>query len=78
MFLVTLQAFRVSTNIPFWLALIDEAGVGLLAVALPRSDVDLLPCVCMFYDYLAYVSEPKVFNPIVVQRHCVDQGHRLP
>ncbi|HEX6270006.1 MAG TPA: tyrosine-type recombinase/integrase [Anaerolineales bacterium] len=32
----------------------------------------------MFYDYLAYTCEEGVVNPVVTQRHYIDQGHRLP
>jgi integrase/recombinase XerD len=32
----------------------------------------------MFYDYLAYICEEGVVNPIITQRHYIDQGHRLP
>lgn len=32
----------------------------------------------MFYDYLAYICEEHVTNPVIVKRHYVDQGHRLP
>ena len=32
----------------------------------------------MFYDYLAYVCEEGVANPVITQRHYIDQGHRLP
>jgi len=32
----------------------------------------------MFYDYLAYVCEEQIANPVVAQRHYIDQGHRLP
>jgi integrase/recombinase XerD len=32
----------------------------------------------MFYNYLSYVYEELVANPVVVQRHYIDQGHRLP
>jgi site-specific recombinase XerD len=32
----------------------------------------------MFYDYLAYICEEGVANPVIAQRHHIDQGHRLP
>jgi len=32
----------------------------------------------MFYDYLAYICEEGGANPVVTQRHYIDQGHRLP
>jgi integrase/recombinase XerD len=32
----------------------------------------------MFYDYLAYVHEEGIDNPVITQRHYIDQGHRLP
>ena len=32
----------------------------------------------MFYDYLAYICEKGVANPVITQRHYIDQGHRLP
>jgi integrase/recombinase XerD len=32
----------------------------------------------MFYDYLAYVCEKQGANPVIAQRHYVDQGRRLP
>lgn len=37
-----------------------------------------LIALCMFYDYLAYVYEEQIANPVVAQRHYIDQGHRLP
>jgi len=37
-----------------------------------------LIALCMFYDYLAYVCEEQITNPVVAQRHYIDQGHRLP
>ena len=32
----------------------------------------------MFYDYLAYVREDGIENPVITQRHYIDQGHHLP
>ena len=32
----------------------------------------------MFYDYLAYICEERVANPVSTRRHYIDQGHRLP
>ena len=32
----------------------------------------------MFFDYLAYICEQHIPNPVVAQRHYVDKGHRLP
>ncbi len=32
----------------------------------------------MFFDYLAYICEQQIANPVVAQRHYVDKGHRLP
>jgi site-specific recombinase XerD len=32
----------------------------------------------MFYDYLAYIYEEPIANPVIPQRHYIDQGHRLP
>jgi integrase/recombinase XerD len=32
----------------------------------------------MFYDYLSYVSETNVKNPVVVKRHYVGTGYHLP
>jgi site-specific recombinase XerD len=32
----------------------------------------------MFYDYLCYICEEGVANPVITQRHYIDQGHRLP
>ena len=32
----------------------------------------------MFFDYLAYICEQQIPNPVVAQRHYVDKGHRLP
>jgi len=37
-----------------------------------------LIALCMFYDYLAYVCEEPIANPVLPQRHYIDQGHRLP
>jgi site-specific recombinase XerD len=31
----------------------------------------------MFYDYLAYIGAEGIANPVVTQRHYIDQGHRL-
>ena len=32
----------------------------------------------MFFDYLAYICEKQIPNPVVAQRHYVDKGYRLP
>jgi site-specific recombinase XerD len=32
----------------------------------------------MFYDYLAYVQEEGIDNPVITQRHYIDRGHHLP
>ena len=32
----------------------------------------------MFYDYLAYVHEESIDNPVITQRHYIDQDHHLP
>ena len=32
----------------------------------------------MFYDYLVYIGAEGIANPVVTQRHYIDQGHRLP
>lgn len=32
----------------------------------------------MFYDYLAYICEAGITNPVITQRHYVDLGNRLP
>ena len=32
----------------------------------------------MFYDYLTYVCEEEIDNPVITQRHYIDQDHRLP
>ena len=32
----------------------------------------------MFFDYLAYICEQQIPNPVVTQRHYMDQGRRLP
>ena len=32
----------------------------------------------MFFDYLAYIGEQQITNPVVAQRHYVEKGHRLP
>jgi integrase/recombinase XerD len=32
----------------------------------------------MFYDYLEYICEKGGDNPVITQRHYIDQGHRLP
>ena len=32
----------------------------------------------MFYEYLAYICEQQIANPVVAQRHYVDKGHHLP
>jgi integrase/recombinase XerD len=32
----------------------------------------------MFYDYLVYIREEHIDNPVITRRHYIDQGHRLP
>ena len=32
----------------------------------------------MFYDYLAYIGDESIANPVNTHRHYIDQGHRLP
>jgi site-specific recombinase XerD len=32
----------------------------------------------MFYDYLTYIREEHVANPVITQRHYIDKGHHLP
>jgi site-specific recombinase XerD len=32
----------------------------------------------IFFDYLAYIREEHIANPVIPQRHYIDQGHRLP
>jgi site-specific recombinase XerD len=32
----------------------------------------------MFFDYLAYIREVHIDNPVITRRHYIDQGHRLP
>ena len=32
----------------------------------------------MFFDYLAYIGERQITNPVVAQRHYVEKGYRLP
>jgi integrase/recombinase XerD len=32
----------------------------------------------MFFDYLAYICEDEIANPIVPHRHYIDQSHHLP
>ena len=32
----------------------------------------------MFFDYLAYIREEHIANPVITRRHYIDQGHRLP
>jgi site-specific recombinase XerD len=32
----------------------------------------------MFFDYLAYIGAEGIANPVVTQRHYIDQGHHLP
>ena len=32
----------------------------------------------MFFDYLAYIREEHIANPVITQRHYIDQGHHLP
>ena len=32
----------------------------------------------MFFDYLAYIREKNIGNPVVTQRHYIDQDHHLP
>jgi site-specific recombinase XerC len=31
-----------------------------------------------FFDYLAYICEDKIANPVIPHRHYIDQSHRLP
>ena len=32
----------------------------------------------MFFDYLVYIREEHIDNPVITQRHYIDQGHCLP
>jgi integrase/recombinase XerD len=32
----------------------------------------------MFFDYLAYICEDEIANPVIPHRHYIDQSHRLP
>jgi site-specific recombinase XerD len=32
----------------------------------------------MFFDYLAYIREKNIANPVITQRHYIDQDHHLP
>jgi integrase/recombinase XerD len=32
----------------------------------------------MFFDHLAYIREENIANPVVTQRHYIDQDHHLP
>jgi integrase/recombinase XerD len=32
----------------------------------------------IFFDYLAFICEEHIDNPVITQRHYIDQGHRLP
>jgi len=32
----------------------------------------------MFFDYLAYMCEEQIANPVIPHRHYIDQGHHLP
>ena len=32
----------------------------------------------MFYDYLAYIQEEEIPNPVLPRRHYISLGHRLP
>jgi site-specific recombinase XerD len=32
----------------------------------------------MFYDYLAYVCDQEIPNPVIARRHYINQRHRLP
>ena len=32
----------------------------------------------LYYAYMAYVREEEIDNPVITQRHYIDQGHRLP
>jgi site-specific recombinase XerD len=32
----------------------------------------------MFFDYLVYIREEHIANPVITRRHYIDQGHRLP
>ena len=32
----------------------------------------------IFFDYLAFIHEEHIDNPVITQRHYIDQGHRLP
>ena len=37
-----------------------------------------LMAIRMFYDYLAYIREEEVSNPVIPRRHYLALGHRLP
>jgi site-specific recombinase XerD len=32
----------------------------------------------MFFDYLVYIREEHIVNPVITRRHYIDQGHSLP
>jgi integrase/recombinase XerD len=32
----------------------------------------------IFFDYLAFICEEHIDNPVITQRHYIDHGHRLP
>ena len=32
----------------------------------------------MFFDYLVYIRDERIDNPVITKRHYIDQGHRLP
>jgi integrase/recombinase XerD len=32
----------------------------------------------MFFDYLAYICEEEIANPVIPHRHYIDQSHHLP
>jgi integrase/recombinase XerD len=32
----------------------------------------------MFFDYLVYIREEHIANPVITRRHYIDQGHHLP
>ena len=32
----------------------------------------------IFFNYLAFIREEHIDNPVITQRHYIDQGHRLP
>lgn len=51
-----------------------QRGLGRAPTTIQRRLVSIR----MFYDYLAYIREEEIPNPVLPRRHYLSLGHRLP